>query len=76
MLQAFGQNNYKHSFVGKIQRGHELKKKVDSTFKDIGDAQKKGDKEAGSKAFRKHERYANLERPGTFTKVDEQGVAE
>lgn len=66
----------KHSFVGKIQRGHELKKKVDSTWKDIGDAQKAGDKEAGSKAFRKHERYANLERPGTFTKVDEQSVAE
>jgi hypothetical protein len=66
----------KHSFVGKIQRGHELKKKVDSTFKDIGDAQKKGDKEAGSNAFRKHERYANLERPGTWTKSKEQGVAE
>ena len=66
----------KHSLVGKIQRGHELKKKVDSTFKDIGDAQKKGDKEAGSNAFRKHERYANLERPGTWTKSKEQGVAE
>ena len=66
----------KHSFVGKIQRGHELKKKVDSTFKDIGNAQTKGDKEAGSKAFRKHERYANLERPGTWTKSKEQGVAE
>lgn len=66
----------KHSFVGKIQRGHELKKKVDSSWKDIGDAQKAGDKAAGSRAFRKHERYANLERPGTWTKVDEQGVAE
>ena len=66
----------KHSLVGKIQRGYELKKKVDSTFKDIGDAQKKGDKEAGSNAFRKHERYANLERPGTWTKSKEQGVAE
>ena len=66
----------KHSMLGKIQRGHELKKKVDSTWKDIGNAQKAGDKEAGSKAFRKHERYANLERPGTWTKVDEQGVTE
>lgn len=66
----------KHSLIGKIQRGHELKKKVDSSWKDIGDAQKAGDKAAGSRAFRKHERYANLERPGTWTKVDEQGVAE
>jgi tetratricopeptide (TPR) repeat protein len=61
----------KHSFVGKIQRGHELKKKVDSTFKDIGAAQQKGDHPEASKAFRKHERYANLERPGTWTKVKE-----
>jgi hypothetical protein len=61
----------KHSFVGKIQRGHELKKKVDSTYKDIGAAQQKGDHPEASKAFRKHERYANLERPGTWTKVKE-----
>lgn len=66
----------KHSVIGKIQRGHELKKKVDSSWKDIGKAQKAGDKKTGSKAFRKHERYANLERPGTWTKVDEEGVAE
>jgi hypothetical protein len=58
----------KHSVIGKIQRGHELKSKVDSSFKDIGDAQRAGDHAAGSKAFRKHERYANLERPGTWTK--------
>ena len=61
----------KHSFIGKIKRQHELKGKVDSTFKDIGDAQKKGDHPAASNAFRKHERYANLERPGTWSKVKE-----
>jgi tetratricopeptide (TPR) repeat protein len=61
----------KHSLIGKMQRGHELKKKVDSTFKDIGAAQQKGDHPEASKAFRKHERYANLERPGTWTKVKE-----
>lgn len=75
IVDALGEAD-KHSFVGKIQRGHELKKKVDSTWNDIGDAQKKGDKEAGSKAFRKHERYANLERPGTWTKVDEEEIQE
>ena len=42
----------KHSMLGKIQRGHELKKKVDSSFKDWGDAQKTGDKQKASKAFR------------------------
>lgn len=61
----------KHSFVGKIRRNHELKGKVDSTFNDIGNAQKKGDHPGASKAFRKHERYANLERPGTWSKVKE-----
>jgi hypothetical protein len=61
----------KHSFIGKIQRGNELKKKVDSTYKDIGAAQQKGDHPEASKAFRKHERYANLEHPGTWTKVKE-----
>lgn len=66
----------KHSIIGKIQRGHELKKKVDTSFADIGKAQKQGDHTAASKAFRKHERYANLERPGTWTKVDEEGVTE
>jgi hypothetical protein len=64
----------KHSMLGKIQRGNELKNKVDSSWKDIGDAQKAGDKAAGSKAFRKHERYANLERPGTWTKSVEEGA--
>ena len=66
----------KHSMLGKIQRHQELKKKVDTSFADIGRAQQAGDHPAASKAFRKHERYANLERPGTWTKVDEQGVAE
>jgi hypothetical protein len=60
----------KHSTLGRILRGHELKKKVDSSFEKIGDAQKKG--VDGSKAFRDHERYANLERPGTWTKVKEE----
>ncbi len=66
----------KHSMLGKIQRHQELKKKVDTSFADIGKAQQAGDHPAASKAFRKHERYANLERPGTWTKVDEQDVAE
>jgi len=61
----------KHSFIGKIQRGSELKKKVDSTWGDAGAAQKKGDHPGAAKAFRKHERYANLEHPGTWTKVKE-----
>lgn len=66
----------KHSIVGKIQRGHELKKKVDSTWTDLSTAQQAGDGSAASRAFRKHERYANLERPGTWTKVKEEGVTE
>lgn len=66
----------KHSFIGKIQRGHELKKKVDATYPEIGIAQRAGDHAAAGKAFRKHERYANLERPGTWTKVKDEGVAE
>jgi len=66
----------KHSMLGKIQRHQELKKKVDTSFADIGKAQKAGDHSTASKAFRKHERYANLERPGTWTKSKEQGVAE
>jgi hypothetical protein len=63
----------KHSMLGKIQRGNELKKKVDSSWTDISNAQRAGDKAAGSKAFRKHERYANLERPGTWTKSVGEG---
>ena len=66
----------KHSLIGKMQRGHDLKKKVDSTYKDIGIAQRAGNHPEASKAFRKHERYANLERPGTWTKVNELDVAE
>lgn len=62
----------KHSIVGKIQRGHELKKKVDSTWTDLSAAQQAGDGSAASRAFKKHERYANLERPGTWTKVKEE----
>jgi len=61
----------KKSFIGKIQRKNELEKKVNSSFKDIGDAQKRGDHDGASTAFRKHERYANLARPGTWTKVKE-----
>ena len=66
----------KHSFVGKIQRHHELKKKVDQTWKDAADAEKRGDTKGADRAFNKHVRYANLERPGTWTTVKEQGVAE
>jgi len=66
----------KKSIIGKIVRGHQLKKKVDSSFEKIGDAQKKGDSAGASKAFRDHERYANLERPGTWTKVKEETVTE
>lgn len=66
------QESDKHSIIGKFKRGEELYGKVKSSFKDIGDAQKKGDSEAASKAFKKHERYANLRAPGTFTKVKEE----
>lgn len=66
----------KHSLIGKFKRGEELYGKVKSSFKDIGDAQKKGDSEAASKAFKKHERYANLRAPGTWTKVDEGDVVQ
>ena len=66
----------KHSIVGKFKRGEELYGKVKSSFKDIGDAQKKGDHEAASKAFKKHEKYANLRAPGTFTKVKEDDLNE
>jgi len=66
----------KKSIIGKIVRGHQLKKKVDSSFEKIGAAQKQGDSAGASKAFRDHERYANLERPGTWTKVKEETVTE
>lgn len=66
----------KHSFVGKIQRGHELKKKVDQTWKDIGDAQRAGDTKGANRAFSKHVRYTNLERPGTWRDVKDEGIAE
>lgn len=66
----------KKSILGKIVRGHQLKKKVDSSFEKIGAAQKQGDSAGASKAFRDHERYANLERPGTWTKVKEETVTE
>lgn len=66
----------KHSFIGRIQRHNELKKKVDSTWQDAADAEKRGDKVAANRAFNKHVKYANLERPGTWTDVKEKGVAE
>jgi len=66
----------KHSLIGKFKRGEELYGKVKSSFKDISDAQKKGDSEAASKAFKKHERYANLRAPGTWNKVDEGDVVQ
>ena len=66
----------KHSFIGRIQRHNELKKKVDSTWQDAADAEKRGDKVAANRAFNKHVKYANLERPGTWTDVKEQDVAE
>lgn len=62
----------KHSFIGKIQRHHELKKKVDQTWKDAADAEKRGDTKGANRAFNKHVRYTNLERPGTWTTVKEQ----
>ena len=62
----------KHSFIGRIQRHNELKNKVNTSFVDIDKAQQAGDHPAASKAFRKHERYANLERPGTWRTVKEE----
>lgn len=61
----------KHSFIGKIQRHHELKGKVDSTWDDAVAAEKRGDKKAANRSFEKHVRYANLERPGTWRTVKE-----
>lgn len=62
----------KHSFIGKIKRRNELRNKVQSTWKQLGDAQRAGNSSAASKAFRNHERYANLDNPGTWTKVKEE----
>lgn len=64
----------KHSFIGRIQRHQELKKKVDQTWKDAVDAEKRGDEKGANRAFKKHVRYANLERPGTWRDVKEQDV--
>ena len=66
----------KHSFIGRIQRHQELKKKVDQTWKDAVDAEKRGDEKGANRAFNKHVRYANLERPGTWRDVKEQDVSE
>ena len=62
----------KHSFIGKIVRKHQLKKKVDQSWKDAVDAEKAGDKKSADRSFEKHVRYANLERPGTWSKVKEE----
>lgn len=61
----------KHSMIGKIKRGFELKKKVDSTWLDAVKAEKEGDGKAATRAFLKHVRYTNLERPGTWRDVKE-----
>lgn len=66
----------KHSFLGKIKRHHELKGKVDATWDDAVQAEKKGDKKGADKAFNKHVRYTNLERPGTWTNVKDKDVKE
>jgi hypothetical protein len=66
----------KHSFLGRINRHHELKGKVDSTWDDAVQAEKNGDKKAANRSFEKHVKYTNLERPGTWTNVKEAGVAE
>lgn len=62
----------KHSFLGRIQRHQQLKKKVDQTWQDAVDAEKRGDEKAKNRSFEKHVRYTNLERPGTWTKVKEE----
>ena len=66
----------KHSFIGRIQRHNELKRKVDSTWQDAADAERRGDKKGAARAFNKHVRYTNLERPGTWRDVKEQGEVE
>jgi hypothetical protein len=62
----------KHSFLGRILRKRELKKKVDQTWRDAADAEKRGDEKAANRSFEKHVRYANLEHPGTWTDVKEE----
>jgi hypothetical protein len=62
----------KHSFIGRIQRHNELKNKVDRTWRDAVDAENKGDKSGATRAFNKHVRYTNLERPGTWRTVKDQ----
>ena len=64
----------KHSFLGRIMRHHELKKKVDDTWRDAAAAEKRGDKKAADRSFEKHVRYANLERPGTWRTVKNEAV--
>jgi hypothetical protein len=66
----------KHSFIGRIQRHNELKNKVDRTWKDAIDAEKQGDKSGATRAFNKHVRYTNLERPGTWRTVKDNDVTE
>ena len=58
----------KHSFIGKIQRGHELRKKVNQTWNDAAAAHQRGDDEEAHKSIGKHIKYANLEHPGTWRK--------
>jgi uncharacterized protein YjgD (DUF1641 family) len=41
----------KHSFLGKIARHQELKKKVDQSWKDAADHEKAGDKKAANRSF-------------------------
>jgi hypothetical protein len=62
----------KHSFIGRILRKQELKSKVDKSWKNAVDAEKSGDNKKANKEFNKHVRYANLERPGTWTDVKEE----
>ncbi len=61
----------KHSTLGRIKRHHELKGKVDSTWRDAVDAEKTGNEKLKNRSFEKHVRYTNLERPGTWRKVKE-----
>jgi hypothetical protein len=61
----------KHSMIGRILRKQELKKKVDQTWQDAVDAEKRGDMKGSNRSFNKHVRYTNLERPGTWRTVKE-----
>ena len=64
----------KHSFIGRLLRQRELRKKVDASWRNACVAESGGNKKRASREFSKHIRYTNLERPGTWRKAQEDPV--